>query len=118
MIAQTKTVMRDAAGNVELGPHLGWLTLVDLEGRDVIPIFTSETSARDYLRATNEEEHATALPIRNLVILAGILQQLLNIGFAQALTVDPAGKVGKGQAMPLAQFVSDLLRNMGPPTQP
>ena|ERR1022692_3360130 len=97
MIAPTKTITRDKDGAVALGPNLGWLTLVDMRGRDVIPIFTTEEKANDYIRATNEGGNATAVAIRNLGVLADMLDQLLNAEFAEALTIDPIKKTGDGR---------------------
>src|ERR1041384_3495661 len=95
MIAQTKTITRDKDGIIELGLHLGLLTLVDMEGRDVIPIFTTEQKANEYVQATNEGRKVTPVPIRNLGVLADMLDQLLNIQFAEALIIDPSNKIGK-----------------------
>jgi hypothetical protein len=116
MLAQTRTVTRDKDGVVGLGPHLAWLTLVDTEGRDVIPIFTTEEKANEYVLATNELTTITAIPITNLGALADLLDQFLSIVFAEALTIDPTNKIGKGQQMPLRQFVMDLRNNIKRPT--
>ena len=109
--------MRDKNGDVELGPNVAWLTLVDMEGRDVIPLFTSEEKANGYISATNEGSNLTPVGIRNLGILADLLDDLLRIEFAEALTIDPSNKIGKGQQTGLRQFLADLRRNLKPPTE-
>jgi hypothetical protein len=112
MIAQTKTVTRDKEGTVELGRHLGWLTLVDREGRDAIPVFTTEEKATDYIQATNDEPRATVVPIRNLGVLIDVLEHVLKVGFAEALVLDPVGKISQGHQRALHEFLTDLRSNM------
>jgi hypothetical protein len=118
MIAATKTVTRDAGGAIELGPHLGWFTMVDLEARDGIIVFTTEENANAYIRARGEEDKATAVPIRNMSVLCGLLEGLLAINFAEMLVVDPEKSTGSGQATSLRDFVTDLRRSIEQRTKP
>ena len=48
-------------------------------------------------------------------MLADTLEQLLKIGFAEALAIDPENKIGDWQQAPLREFLVDLRGKMGPP---
>ena len=118
MIAQAKTVTPDKDGVVDLHLPIGWLKMVGMDAHDVIdviPIFTSEEKANEYIRATNEENKATVVAIRNLGVLVDLLERFVDAGYAEGLTIDPEKKTGKGQQAPLREFVADLRANMRQP---
>jgi hypothetical protein len=113
ILVQANTITRDKGGNVELGPHLAYVTMVNLEGKDDVPVFTTEDKANAYISASNDTGKLVAVPLSNLGVLVNVLGKVSAMGFAEAMVVDPAGKIGNAQRVLLPKFLSDIRRAMG-----
>jgi hypothetical protein len=87
---------------------MGWVTLVDSEGRDAIALFTKEENAEAYIQATRLEEKVVLVPIRNLGILIDFFGFFLETGFAETIALDRTTKIGDGQCLDLREFVTNV----------